>query len=249
MKKALSIVSAPLVMVAGLLLSASAFAAAPAQQAAKPETVFKILESRKDLSKFKDMIESAGIEKDFDSKGAMITVFAPTNAAMEKIPSDVMKRAKSEKDNLKSFVRYHTIMGSAVFAGNIKNRMASPSSGSGEMIGFDGRGKELKVNDGVITTPDLVALNGVVHIVDAPMIPPSFKGDKDKKKEEEAERAKMEEMTKERAATPAAKAEKGPTAPQAPTAPSVPEAAAPSAVAPAAPAPEKKGFLKKLFGG
>lgn len=166
------------------------------------ENVLKIIKETKDLSKFAALVASAGIENELSAKGSQITLFAPTNAAMDKLPADVMKKAKEQKDGIKSLVQYHIIQGSIVYAGNIKGRRASPSSMNGEMIGFDGTGKELMVGPAVIVTPDQHALNGIVHIVNAPLVPFSL-DEKAKEKEkaaQEAERKKMEDEMKAREA-------------------------------------------------
>jgi len=168
----------------------------------RPDTVLKLIKSNKDLSKFADLIDKAGIEDELIQKDSMVTVFAPSNDAMSKISSEVMKKAKSEKDGLKSLARYHMITGSAVFGGNIKGRRAGPSTANGEMVGFDGMGKDLKVNDSVITTPDLVATNGVVHILNAPLIPLSLNdvAQTQAKEAQEAQQKKMDAQMKEREA-------------------------------------------------
>lgn len=248
--------------------------AAQAQNAGMPENVLKIIKTNKDTSKFADLVSSAGLESELTQKDTMTTVFAPSNAAMDKIPSDVMKKAKAEKDGLKSLVRYHMINGSAVFGGNIKGRRASPSTANGEMVGFDGMGKELKVNDAVITTPDQTAINGVVHVINAPLIPLSLNEvAKDKIKEaQEAERKKMDEQMKEREA--AMEAERAKNAPKAAAAdkkakeaakapsvenatePKAEEAAAPVVASPDKPVSvpaakkpaEEKSLWKSLFG-
>jgi len=241
---------------------------------AKPENVLQVIKSHKELSKFADLISSAGIESELTQKTGSVTVFAPNNDAMEKIPSDVMKKAKADKEGLKSLANYHVISGSAVFAGNIKGRRAGPSTANGEMIGFDGMGKELKVNEAVIVTPDLSAPNGVVHVINAPLVPLSLNtaAQTKLKDAQEAETKKMEERMKEREskmeaerakveaeqAKNAPKADKAakaaapvatPEAPSAPTTPTVAGASAPTAPAAAAPAAkEEKSGWKKLFG-
>jgi len=261
MKKASSLVLS-LVVAGGLFLANSAFAAAPA----RPENVMAVLKANKDLSKFVDLVDSAGLKGELEDKEAKITVFAPSNAAMEKLDSGVLKRAKDAKDGIKSFVNYHIIKGSVVFSGNIKGRRASPSTANGEMIGFDGTGKELKVNEGVITTPDLSAMNGVVHVVSTAMVPDSLRDPKIKEeerakaekvmkdemetrqKEMEARQKEMEAKMAKEAPKPA-KAEEAGKAPEAPKAPEVASPQAPSA--PVAPSTsekkeEKSGWRKWL---
>lgn len=256
-----------------MVLLVLAFTKASYAQDNRPDTVWAVIKSNKDLSKFADLAASAGVDVDLKATGKKITVFAPSNDAVDDIPSDVMKKAKADKNSLRSLILYHTIMGSAVFSDSIRGRSASPSTGNGEMLGFDGRGKELNVGSATITTPDLGAKNGVVHVLNAPLIPLSLddKAAQKLKDAQEAETKKMndemkareEKMEAERAKTEAAQAKGNAagsktmpsTAPVTDktneTTPSkTPTEAAPSMVPTSPPAPadkqEKAGWKKML---
>lgn len=191
-----------------------------AKTTGRPETVLEVIKANKNLSLFAKYVKAGGLTKILSNKKGRITVFAPTNAAMKKIPKEIIERMKDNKADKKSFAGYHTINGSVVFAANIKGRRASPGAGNGEMIGFDGTGKTLKVGEATITKANQSAKNGVVHIIDGALIPPSFS-------------AKKAEATIEIAS---------PVAPTTPEAPVVP-----TTVPKKEDKKEKKGILKKLF--
>lgn len=260
-------------MALSVLIAGGLFASFSAQAQNLPDDVLKVLKANKDLSKFLDLVDDAGIEGDLSNKDSKLTIFVPNNAAMDKLPSDVLKRAKEGKDGIKKLVQYHVINGSAVFAGNIKGRRASPSTASGEMMGFDGTGKDLKVNNAVIVMPNQSAKNGVVHVINAVLVPPSLEDPKIKEaarakeearmKEEMDERMKEREVRQKEMEAKRAKDEPAPateSAPEAvkegvaePVAPMTPAVAAPTA--PKAPgvvaAPEKKeekSLWNKLLG-
>ena len=211
----------------------------------RPESVMLVIKNTKELSKFAGMIYAAGLEGELGGSGKSLTVFAPTNAAVDKIPDEVMKKAKADKAAMKSLVLHHTISGSAVFAGNIKGRRASPSAGNGEMIGFDGTGSDLMVGTAKIVTPDIYAKNGVVHVINAPLVPLSLdekaaqkiEADRDaeRKKMEEEMQERQAEMEKKRAKAEAAKP-KEPVAEKTPEPTASKEAVAPAKEEPAAPA-------------
>jgi uncharacterized surface protein with fasciclin (FAS1) repeats len=158
------------------------------------ENVMKTIKGRKDLSKFAGLIEDTGLESVLESKEEHYTVFAPTNDALGNVPSDVMKRAKADKEHLKSFVKYHIISGSEVFFTNIRGRRAGPAAMSGETIMFEGTGKVVKVNDSGFVASDLSSANGVVHVMDAALIPPSIKEDPAKQSARMLEMMKPPEM-------------------------------------------------------
>ena len=240
MKNALRLIPLMLLTLVMAPLDAGAKDAAVKEEAKQPPaSVMKIISSHKELSKFADLINEAGLEKMFDSKDDTFTVFAPTNDAFGKAPSDVMKKIKSDKDSLQKFVKYHVISGSMVFMSNIRGRRAGPGSASGESLTFDGVGKTTKVNDAEFVTPDLAAANGVVHIMNAVLVPPSFK---EKPATAEPRMPKMPELPGTAAPAPG----KAPAAPaEAPKAPQAPAATEPLATpstlatppAPVAPAP------------
>ena len=140
----------------------------------KPDTVWQVIKKNKELSKYADYVKASGLAKTLNDKKGRYTVFAPSNKAMGSIPKKAEEKIGDSKGAKKQFTKHHIISGSAVFAGNIKGRRASPSTMSGEMIGFDGMGKTLKVNSGTIIKKNQSAKNGVVHIIDKPLVPTSF---------------------------------------------------------------------------
>ena len=224
---------------------------------ARPDTVLAVIKSTKELSKFADMISSAGVESELKATDKAITVFAPSNDAIDDIPSDVMKKIKADKASMRTYVLYHTILGSAVFSDSIHNRRASPSTGAGEMIGFDGMGKDLVVGNTTIKTPDLGAQNGVVHVVNGPLVPLSL-DDKAAKKLKDAQDEQMKknetEMKEREAKMEASRLKKDAaeaTKAAAQDSANAPAATAKESATPTASVPEKKeekGFIKKLFG-
>lgn len=139
----------------------------------QPENMLKTIKDHKELSKFANMIDDADLEDMFEQKDSPLTVFAPTNDALGKLPSDVVKRIK-DKAQLQSFVKYHIISDNKVYSSNIKGRKVSPSSASGETLLFNGMGEATKVNDAKFVTADVNATNGLLHIMDAPIIPASM---------------------------------------------------------------------------
>lgn len=162
-----------------LLVALSLIIVLPAHAAdpVKPEDVYSVISNRKELSKFAELIDDAGVKDLLKSKdGSNVTVFAPSNSAISGISSDVWKRVKSSKENTQSFVKYHVIAGSRMTSSAINGRKSSSGAANGETVSFDGTEKgKMKVNDAAIETSDLFAPNGVVHIISAALTPPSFR--------------------------------------------------------------------------
>lgn len=159
------------------LYASAAHAYTPQSPPPPTKNVYEIIAANKKLSKFTGMIDRAGLKDMLSANtGEPITVFAPSNDALNDIPGDVMKRIEASTASQQSFIKYHIIAGSMVSSGAIKGRRASPAAANGEALSFDGSDhtKPPKVGDGTLEQADIVATNGIIHIVSGALVPPSL---------------------------------------------------------------------------
>ena len=200
---------------------------ASSEDTAKVTTVYELLKSHKELSAFVDLIDDADLKDLFRSSTDTITVFAPTDDAINDVSRDVMKRIKSSKENLQSFVKYHVVAGSRISSGAINGRKSSPASANGDSIIIDGTNSKdpAKINGGHLLLTDMSAGPSIVHTVSAALIPISLR-----------EEAKKEDQPK----TPSVQAPVAPTAPVVPTV-TAPVAAAPVVATPVISVPSAPG--------
>ena len=135
-----------------------------------PATVVDIAVGSADHTTLVAAVKAAGLVETLSGAGPF-TVFAPTNAAFEKLPKGTVESllTPEKKADLTSILTYHVVAGS-VKAADLKD---------GQMVKTL-NGKELKVTikdgkvmiDGAtVTAADLVAGNGVVHVIDAVLLP------------------------------------------------------------------------------
>lgn len=102
-------------------------------------------------------------------KGAgPFTVFAPTNDAFAKIPAADLQALLSDKDALTKVLTYHVVAGKVMAADVLKLKEAK--SVQGGMIAIDTRAG-VKVNDATVTATDILATNGVIHVIDTVITP------------------------------------------------------------------------------
>jgi uncharacterized surface protein with fasciclin (FAS1) repeats len=188
------------------LCAGAALAYTPPSPPPPNKNIYELIVLNKKLGKFADMVEESGLKDTLSANtGEPMTVFAPTDDALDDIPHDVLRRIEASKASLQNFVKYHIIAGSAVASGSIRGRRLSLASANGEELSFDGsdRAKPPKVGDGALEQMDIGATNGILHTVSNALVPPSLA----------------------QAPLPPPAAPKQPQAPQAPaaaTAPSVP---------------------------
>jgi uncharacterized surface protein with fasciclin (FAS1) repeats len=105
------------------------------------------------------------------------TVFAPTDAAFDKLPAgtvtDLLK--PENKGKLARILKYHVINAQRLTAAQI-NAMTLPAKVEmleGDAITVSRDGNNLKVNDATVIIPDVEATNGIIHAIDTVLMPPA----------------------------------------------------------------------------
>ncbi len=117
-------------------------------------------------------VKAAGLVDALKAKGPF-TVFAPTDAAFAALPAgtldDLLKPENKEK--LKSILLYHVVPGK-VMSADLKGTVnAATLQGKNVTIIVAAGG--VTVNGAKVTAADVAASNGVIHVIDAVMLPPA----------------------------------------------------------------------------
>lgn len=96
------------------------------------------------------------------------TVFAPTDEAFGKLPEGTVDALLKDIPKLKKILEYHVISGKVMAADVMKRKSAKTVEGSDVKIDAS---NGVMVNDATVTSPDVAADNGVIHIIDTVLIP------------------------------------------------------------------------------
>jgi uncharacterized surface protein with fasciclin (FAS1) repeats len=97
------------------------------------------------------------------------TVFAPTDEAFAKIPKADLDALLKDKKALTAVLTYHVVAGRVMAADVVKLTQANTVQGSPVKITVTG-GKVM-VNNANVTATDIVASNGVIHVIDTVIMP------------------------------------------------------------------------------
>ncbi|ERM83808.1 Nex18 symbiotically induced protein [Rhodonellum psychrophilum GCM71 = DSM 17998] len=99
------------------------------------------------------------------------TVFAPTNAAFAKLPAGTVENLlkPENKAQLVAVLTYHVVPGK-VYSKDLKNGMKAKTAQGSEVTITLKDGKAM-VNNATVTTADIEASNGVVHVIDTVILP------------------------------------------------------------------------------
>ena len=134
-----------------------------------PKNLAETAAATPQLSTLTRLIQDAGLTGTLSNPGPY-TVFAPTDEAFKAVPAATMQALAQDKARLQAVLSYHVVAGSVTSA-DVKN--GPVKSVQGANLALSKSGTFVTVEDAVVTTADVRATNGVVHIIDKVLIPPS----------------------------------------------------------------------------
>src|SRR4051794_18979989 len=117
-------------------------------------------------------LTEAGLVETLKGPGPF-TVFAPTDEAFARLPAGTVATLlePENKAKLKAILTYHVVPGKLMAADVVKYNAAKTASGMQIPIHAGANG--VKVGDANVIATDIVATNGVIHVIDTVLLPPS----------------------------------------------------------------------------
>jgi uncharacterized surface protein with fasciclin (FAS1) repeats len=118
-------------------------------------------------------IDAAGLTSTLDNTDSTFTVFAPTDAAFAALGESAINELLADPDTLSKILTYH------VLASEVKAETALTLAGqttetvNGARLALSLSGDNLLINTATVTQTDIVTDNGVIHVIDAVLMPPS----------------------------------------------------------------------------
>ena len=112
-------------------------------------------------------VQAAGLVETLSGKGPF-TVFAPTDAAFAKLPPGTVEALLKDKAKLTQILTYHVVPGE-LLAKDLVNGPLVTVQGQSIMIKKDSMG--VMVNDAKVIKADVIASNGVIHVIDTVLMP------------------------------------------------------------------------------
>ena len=99
------------------------------------------------------------------------TVFAPTDAAFAKLPAGTVENLlkPENKDKLTAILTYHVVPG-RVMAADV-GKVQEAKTVNGKTLTVNAKGSGVMINDAKVTSTDITASNGVIHVIDSVILP------------------------------------------------------------------------------
>ena len=162
-----------------LLTGALAATALAALAACSPQpqrsTIVDIAASDGNFETLVAALQAADLVDTLSGQGPF-TVFAPTDAAFAALPAGTVESLllPENKDTLTSILTYHVLPGT-VTSDQLLGQRLNVATVQGQTVHIDGAGSKVgaavTVNNANVTTADLLASNGVIHVIDTVLLP------------------------------------------------------------------------------
>ncbi len=114
------------------------------------------------------LVKQAGLAGALSAPG-QLTVFAPTDAAFAKVPKATLAVLAKDKAKLKAVLLYHVAKGKVTAAKVVKLKTVTTLEGS--TLSIRVAGGKVFVGGAQVITPDVMASNGVIHVINKVLIP------------------------------------------------------------------------------
>jgi uncharacterized surface protein with fasciclin (FAS1) repeats len=140
------------------------------EAATEGNTIADVVSTNENFSTLLTAVETAGLVETLSGAGPF-TVFAPTNAAFEAIDEATLNALLEDPETLEQVLLYHVVEGEVLAADVVGLGEAETVQGQPVTITVDG--ETVTLNDtATVTETDIMASNGVIHVIDAVLLPP-----------------------------------------------------------------------------
>ncbi len=131
------------------------------------QTIAEIAAANEDFSILVSLLDAAGLVDVLNSEGEF-TVFAPTNDAFEAVPAETLNALGENPDLLRTVLLYHVVP-AKVMSADVVNLTEAPTAAEIPLTINTEDG--VMVNNANVIAVDIEASNGVIHVIDAVLVP------------------------------------------------------------------------------
>ena len=144
---------------------------------ARADDIVQIASGNPNFSTLVAALQAAGLADDLSAPNGPYTVFAPTNAAFAGLPAGAVEKLlePSNQDLLIKVLTYHVVSGSVTASQVVTLREATTILG--EPVKINANPSGVRVENANVTTTDIIADNGVIHVIYRVILPSGFIGE------------------------------------------------------------------------
>lgn len=148
----------------------TSFSVATAEKAPAEKTIVEVAVGNKDFSTLVAAVKAADLVKTLSGEGPF-TVFAPTNAAFEKVDKKTLESLlkPENKKKLAGILTYHVVPGKVMAKDVVKLKEAKTAQG--QKVAVKVKDGKVMIDNAQVVKTDIVCKNGVIHVIDAVILP------------------------------------------------------------------------------
>jgi uncharacterized surface protein with fasciclin (FAS1) repeats len=156
---------------AAVALALTAVSYAPPASAGAPAGKLDIVNTAKQAGSFNTLLaalKATDLTKTLRGDGPF-TVFAPTDEAFAKLPAGTLESLLADPEALTQILLYHVVPGTYAAADVVG--ATSLAAANGLSLSISVVGSQVKVNDATVVATDVLAKNGIIHVIDTVLVP------------------------------------------------------------------------------
>lgn len=137
-----------------------------------PSTIVDVAVSNGSFTTLVAALQATGLDDTLSDPQGSFTVFAPTDDAFALLGQDTIDALLADTDTLSNILTYHVISGEVDAATAIGLAGTKASMVNGDEVGLSLSGDSLLVNTATVIIADIQTDNGIIHVIDAVLLPP-----------------------------------------------------------------------------
>ncbi|MCU0308934.1 MAG: fasciclin domain-containing protein [Thermoleophilia bacterium] len=162
-----------LAVIAGVAVPSALVAGSATGSSHSPGTIPQVA-SAAGFSTLVTLVQDAGLAGALSAPKPKLTVFAPTNAAFNRVPRSTLNQLAGNEALLQSVLKYHVVRGAVPASKVVTLNGKSVRTLNGKSIRITVRGGNVFLNGNTrVTKTDVKASNGVIHVINRVLLPPS----------------------------------------------------------------------------
>lgn len=165
-------------LILGLVFAVIVNSSVRADNCAKNDKDKDIVETAIAAGSFKTLVtavQAAGLVETLKGKGPF-TVFAPTDSAFARLPKGTIEALLADKAKLTAVLTYHVVPGTVTSTDVVKLNKAKTVQGA--EITIKTKEKTVMIDNAQVVAADILCSNGVIHVIDNVILPPSQEKEK-----------------------------------------------------------------------
>ncbi|MFC3095602.1 adhesin [Alteromonas sediminis] len=139
-------------------------------------TIVDVAAGNENFSTLVSLLQATGLDAALDDASADFTVFAPTNAAFDALDPELFAALGADPEALSNVLLYHVAEGSVASDAALMVAQGDDSLVemlNGESTALSLSGSDLYINTSLVSSTDIMADNGIIHVVDQVIVPPT----------------------------------------------------------------------------